>query len=211
MLSGRIYSLYPRQTGPGGQGPRGLKVAPQFGDGLYGAHSGVEHIHEAAFHRWIVSECTGHMPGDHSDTRFIDPTGCHALMLGLDDDRDTSRCERLFDTSADLCGHGFLCLETACISINDPCQLANAHHPVFGQISDLGGSDNRHHVMFAMRLKGDVPQEHYIVIAMNLFEGSCEQCRGIDSIPAEELCIGICYPRRRITQSLSLGVIPCPD
>src|SRR5258708_8410536 len=64
----------------------------------------------------------------------------------------------------------------------------------------------RHHVMFALRGKFDVADQHEIIIARSLAKGAVEYFRRTLMIALIELVEGLDHPARRIQQALAGGV-----
>ena len=75
----------------------------------------------------------------------------------------------------------------------------------------MGDADNGNHVMFAMTLKVDVAQQHHLVIAIGLFEGTREHVDRICIVSGEELFIGSGDSIRRAQQALTIGIVAGPS
>ena len=73
--------------------------------------------------------------------------------------------ENLLDRGRDLRGHVLLRLQPARIDIDQPRQLGKPDHPVHRLVGDMRLAHERHHVMLAMGVEGDVAHQHEIVVA----------------------------------------------
>src|SRR5690348_16649586 len=94
--------------------------------------------------------------------------------------------------------------------MEDPCKLADSDDLVPRQIRDRRLADDRRHVMLAMRLEGDVLQQHDLVISADLFEGAVEMYRRVLGVP-----LGIFAPSagdsaRRVEQPFAVGIVTRP-
>ena len=144
----------------------------------------------------VVAEGAQHATGHHRHPRLVDPARGHALVLRLDDHRHAARIEHLLDRVGDLRGQLFLDLQPLGIGVDQPGQLADAHHAPVRQIGHVGAPDDRHHVVLAIALQPDVAQQHDLVVAVGLLERALEQGRRIDVVAGEELLVGTHHPRR---------------
>ncbi len=97
-------------------------------------------------------------------------------------------------------------LQAAGEDIGQPRQLGQSHHPLDRRIGDMRLAVERHHVMFALRGKFDVADQHEIIIARSLAKGAVEYFRRTLMIALIELVEGLDHPARRIQQALAGGV-----
>src|SRR6202012_262544 len=108
-------------------------------------------------------ESTEHFAGHHGNPAFVDPASGHALMYRVDDDAHAAGLEHFVDASCDLRSELFLDLEAASVAVDDPRQLADAHHPIARQVADMRAPDDRRHMMLTERFKRDIAQDHHFV------------------------------------------------
>ena len=78
-------------------------------------------------------------------------------MDGFDIHRHAARAQDAFDGVGDLGRHRFLGLQSLGEDLHDAGQLADADNPIGRQIRDMGRTQDRHHMMFAMALERDAP------------------------------------------------------
>ena len=71
-------------------------------------------------------------------------------MTGIDNDADAPWPEHGFNAVCDLCCQFFLDLEATRECLDNACQLADADNLVTGQVTDVGNTDDRCHVVFAV-------------------------------------------------------------
>ena len=89
-------------------------------------------------------------------------------------------------------------------------QLGNADHIVARQIGDMRLPHDRRHMMFAMRLKRNVLQQHDIVISAHLMENAREMIGGIVMIAPAIFAPGPRHTFRRLDQPFAFGRIARP-
>ena len=65
----------------------------------------------------------------------------------------------------------------------------------------------RHHVVLAMGIEGDVAHQHEVVVPADLAERSLEYVDRTFAIPAVELPVGVDHPFGRIAQPLAIGIV----
>ena len=66
--------------------------------------------------------------------------------------------------------------------------------PADGQIGDMRLADERHHVVLAMRIEGDVPHQHDVVIALDLLESPVEHLGRVLVVAGKISSIGLRRP-----------------
>ena len=93
-------------------------------------------------------------------------------MLGIHKYGNAFWLKRILNGGRNLSCHGLLSLKPAGKAVQHPCQLGNTDNPAVRHIGDMSPPQNRHHVMFTMRLHRDIPQHHHIIIAFHLFKGA---------------------------------------
>src|SRR5215470_14046613 len=71
-------------------------------------------------------------------------------------------------------------------------------------------SDDRTHVMLAVRLEADVAQHHDLVIATGFLESTLEIVAWMVLVAGKPLLIGAHHPRRRRAQPFAVGVVAGP-
>ena len=86
----------------------------------------------------ICLEDAGEAGCDHRYICLFHATCCHALMLGINQNRHPFGRKRILDGLRDLRCHGFLCLQAAGKAVQHPRQLGNANHPPVWQIGNVG-------------------------------------------------------------------------
>src|SRR3990172_3641230 len=75
----------------------------------------------------IGTKHTQHAGGLGRDTLLANAPGRHALVLGLEHNGNTTRCERGFDRMRDVYRHGLLDLETLGEGIDHAGELRDTH------------------------------------------------------------------------------------
>ncbi len=131
-------------------------------------------------------------------------------MNGIDDHAHAPGLEHLGDAGSDLRRELFLHLEPPRIPVDDPRQLADSDDLLGRQVSDMHMPDDRSHVMFAMRLEGDVAQHDHLIVPGDFVERATQILRGIDRIAGEPVAISVHDPLRRVAQPLTLRVVSGP-
>ena len=71
-------------------------------------------------------------------------------------------------------------------------------------------SNDRHYMMFTMRLEANVPQYHHIVIVVSFLKGCPESDFRIFFVTGKKLLIGPCYAARRINKTFPTGIVSGP-
>jgi hypothetical protein len=56
--------------------------------------------------------------------------------------------------------------------LNRDYELRDAYNAIVGKIANVDPADDRRHMMLAMRFELDVAQQHDLIVAPDLFEGS---------------------------------------
>ena len=77
-------------------------------------------------------------------------------MRSLNDHAHSIRLQHTVQTFCDFGSHFLLNLKTLRIDIDKPCELRNSNNSVARQIADVSTSDDRRHVMLAMRFEPDI-------------------------------------------------------
>ena len=94
------------------------------------------------------------------------------------------------ETRGDLGRHLLLDLQPPRIDFDQAGQFGNSDHAVARQIADMHASDDRSHVMLAMRLETDVAQHHDFVVTAGFLECAFEVGVRIVLIAREPFLIG---------------------
>src|SRR5690606_33589355 len=144
------------------------------------------------------------------DAGRADAAGGHAAMAGLDHDGDALRMEVFPDAVGDFGSETFLHLQAAGETVEHAGELGNADHAVGRQIGDRSLADDRRHMMFAVALKRDIPEQDDLVVAADFLEHAAEMDRGI--LPVAET-VFLPRPRHalgRIEQALARRIIASP-
>ena len=89
----------------------------------------------------------------------------------------TAGVENLLDVVRDLAGKPLLNLGAVGKEVDQPGELAQSNHPVTGDVGDIGPADERHEVVLAHRLEGNVADDDHFVV--RLLEGGGEDGGGI--------------------------------
>ena len=93
----------------------------------------------------------------------MNSAGRHALVHSLHNDGYAFRLQHVLDAVGNLRCHLFLYLESTCECFDDARQFADTDHLALRQITDVRFADDRRHVMFAVRMEGDVAQQDDLV------------------------------------------------
>src|SRR5262249_54469 len=104
---------------------------------------------------------------------------------------NATRIEDLVDRGRDLGGHVLLRLQAPRIDVDEARELGEPDHAVDWLIGDVGLADERHHVMLAVGVEGDVAHQHEVVVAADLVEGAVEHLGRALAIPAIKLLVGV--------------------
>jgi hypothetical protein len=119
------------------------------------------------------------------------------LMCGLDNHRYAERLEHAVQANRNFSGHLFLNLKTFCIDIHKSRELRNPNNSIAREIADVGSTDDRGKVVFAMRLEGNVSQHDNLVIARDFVECPTEVIARLLGVAGEPLFIGPDNPSGR--------------
>src|SRR3546814_10001375 len=103
-------------------------------------------------------------------------------MGRLDHHCYTFRIEMTPDAIGDFRRQPLLNLQPPGKGVEHTRQLRYPNHMVARQISNMGHADDRCHVVFAMRLEGDVLQKDNFIIAAHLLECPAEMMSGFFAI-----------------------------
>ncbi len=98
-----------------------------------------DHRKELTSHHRILSKHAEHLASHHCNPGLMDASGCHAVVLSLDDNRHAFGPESVLNAIGNQCGHRFLNLEAARKYINNARKLADPDDPVCWDIG--GGAD----------------------------------------------------------------------
>ena len=105
---------------------------------------------------WVVIVEEPGFSTPRTDMHMCSASSMTATPRGLQD---------LLDRGRDLRGHVLLRLQAARIDVDQPRELGQPDHPVDRLVGDMRLADERHHVMLAMGVEGDVAHQHEIVVA----------------------------------------------
>jgi hypothetical protein len=158
----------------------------------------------------IAAEAAGHAAGHHRDIALVHAAGGHALVHRVHHHSRPARLEHLGDAVGDLRGELFLHLKAPRITVDHPCQLADADDLIGRQVADVHAPDDRRHVMLAMRFEGNVAQHYHLVVAADLFERAPQVGGRVDLVTGEPVAIGIHHALRGIEQPLAIRILPRP-
>ncbi len=78
------------------------------------------------------------------------------------------------------------------------------------EIGDVRAADDRHHVVLAVRIEGDVAHHDHVVEGADLAEGTVEHLVGVFLVAAEELFVGSDHSLGRILEALAVRVFADP-
>ena len=131
-------------------------------------------------------------------------------MLRLDNHGHALWLEIIPDALGDLGGEALLDLQTMRVALQHPRQLGDAHHPAVGQITDVGLSDHRQHVVLAETDEADVAQDDQLIIAADLLEGALEIAAGVGLIAGEQLDVGARHAGGGVEQTFAGHIVARP-
>ena len=72
----------------------------------------------------------------------------------------------------------------------------------------MGLADEGHHVVLAMRIEGDVADEHHVVVAVDILEGAVERFLGGLAVAGVEFLVGLGDALRRVRRPSRTGLSP---
>ena len=142
---------------------------------------------------------------------FLHAAHRHAHVLCLNHHGDTARIEHVVHGVDDLRRHGFLRLQAAAIDIHQTRKFGEAHDAIGWVIGDMCLARERHHVVFAMRVKRNVAHEDHVIVAVNIAENLVEYIFRLLAVTFEEFLIGFDDPLGGFKQALTCRVIACPE
>ena len=131
-------------------------------------------------------------------------------MLGLDHHTHAVRLQHVHNGVGDFRCHFFLNLQATAKTLNHAGQLGNAHDAIGRQIGHMGATDDRQHVVFAVRDETDVLQDHQFVITADLFEGALQIFARVGMIALKQLAIGFGHALWRVQQAFAVGIVARP-
>ena len=89
-----------------------------------------DHRKELASRHRVLAKHAEHLASHHCNPGLMDASGCHAVVLCLDDNRHAIGSQSVLNAIGNQCGHRFLNLEAARKDINNPRKLADPDDPV---------------------------------------------------------------------------------
>ena len=128
-------------------------------------------------------------------------------MFGFHHHGNAARLQHVANRVGDLRIKMFLGLQAQREHFDQARELRQADDTFGRQIGDVRGADERHHVMFAVRVKRNVAHQHHVVVAAGLRERAVEDFVGAVAIAAEQFLIGRHDPARRIEQALAGRIV----
>ena len=170
----------------------------------------MHHRHEFLSGHCIVAEASKHSAGYQIRAVHMDAAAGHAMMGGLDDNRDTLRLQYFLDRVRNLGSQAFLDLQPFRVNLYNTRKFGDAHDASIRNISDPGTANNRRNVMFAMAFKRNAPQDHHFIIAVSLFKGLPQDLFGVLPIASEVFLKGPGQTVRRFSQAIPIWVFSNP-
>ena len=104
----------------------------------------------------------------------------------------------------DLAGELLLDLRAARVGLDEARELAESDDASVRDVADVGLAVERHEVVLADAVEGDVAQDHHLLVAD--VELHLEQALGIDAESLEEFAVHAGDARRRLGEALAVGV-----
>src|SRR6516165_2560406 len=181
-----------------------LRLRCQARSGRRSAIGLAHHGDEADLVVGIVLKAAGELRGDGGRSRLLHAAQRHAHVLGLDHHRHAARGQDLLDGGGDLRGHTLLRLQPARIDVDEAGKLGKSHHPVHRIISYVRLAHERHHVVLAMGIEGDIAHQHEVVIPPDLAERAFEHIDRAFAIAAVKFFIGVDHALGRIADARSM-------
>src|SRR5947209_10448009 len=167
----------------------------------------VDEVHRLAARGLRLAKQAPHRRGDRERSRLPHPSHRHAQVLGLDDDKDAPRFQRVVDLVGDLGGEPLLYLRASCVGLDEPDQLRQARDaPVLvGDVGDMCLAEERREVVLAGRRDRDVLDHDHLVVTG--LEGDGEVLVGRVVQTAEDLLVHVRDALGRAAQSVAVGFL----
>ena len=109
-----------------------------------------------------------------------------------------------------MCRQRFLRLQAVGKQVDDPCDLRQPHDLSVRHVAHMGAADDRHHVVLAMAVEGDVAHHDHVVIALHVLERAPQIGERILFVAGEHLPKGFRHAGRGVEQPFALRVFPHP-
>ena len=112
---------------------------------------------------------------------------CHTHMFSFNHNRHAPRFETILNGVSHLRSNAFLCLQSLGKNIHDPRNFGKSKHTAIGQLAYMGLSDNRHHVVLAVRMERNVTHYDHIVVTRDFLKSASKFFCRILIIPGKQL------------------------
>ena len=113
-------------------------------------------------------ECAAEVGSRCYRVLFLNAPHHHTHVLCFDHHHDTQRVQRLLDAVLDLHSQAFLDLQAAGKDIHYPGNLAQTRNIFLGNISDMGLSEERKHMMFTQRKEINIFYNNHLLVVLFL-------------------------------------------
>src|SRR5580704_12532821 len=154
----------------------------------------------------VVTEAAAQGAGDGLGVLLLHAAHHHAQVLGLDDDADAARAERLLEGQCDLLGEPLLDLEPPGIYIDDAGHLREADDAAIRDLRHVRAAEERQHVVLAQRVELDVPHHDHALVPGLLEQRIANDLRGVHRVAAREELERFGDALRRLDQPLAVGI-----
>src|SRR5262245_22656347 len=135
----------------------------------------------------------------------------HAVMRCLDDDSHALRLKHNVDGIGDLSRHLFLNLQTLCIDLDQPCELADANDTAAGHVGHPSLADNGRNVMLAVAFESDAAQHDHFVVTFDFLESLLQDFDWVLSIADKKLLKRARHAGGRLGQTITLWIVTGPS
>ena len=98
-------------------------------------------------------------------------------------------------------------LQSARVNIDQAGEFREPHHAVHRFVGDVRLTDERHHVVLAVRIERDVAHQHEIVVLADLAEGAIEHVGRALAVTAVKLVESIDHPPGGIAQAFAIRIV----
>src|SRR6266853_5880404 len=155
----------------------------------------------------VAAKNPQHARGQGLGSLLPDPAHLEAEVTALDDDTNSARVDRSVDCLRNLARHPLLHLKAAGVSIHQPGQLAQAHHPAVGHIANVHAPEEGKQMVLTQTEEGDVLDHDHVVVAVKGDERITHDGRGIGGIALSEVAKGFSDSGWSVNETLAIWIL----